>query len=360
MRIHERATIREMLVTASYALAGLAAIVVVTLIARIFGRAAIGDISTEAVLPFLGFGLFHMTPVLLSLSLFMGIFLTLNRLWRDSEMVVWLSSGLSYLGWLRPVLLLTLPVCLLIALFSMALLPWAAQKRVAYESYLSNRDDSSNLAPGLFIEAGNGKKVYFVEANEGLDNRVRNIFIRSEQHGRTGIVVAREGKHLTMANGDPFLVLENGRRYEGTPGMQDYRVIEFERYAFRLEPNIAQPRSDKARERPTLTLLNQPTPDNQAEWSWRLGYPISALILALIAIPLSFVNPRAGRSLNILFAILIYAIYNNLIGLSEGWIVHGSLTATRSMLLIHGSMAGLLLLLFWLRMRGPRHWWWRR
>ena len=360
MRIHERATIREMLVTASYALAGLAAIVVATLVARIFGRAAVGDISTEAVLPFLGFGLFHMMPVLLSLAMFMGIFLTLNRYWRDSEMVVWLSSGLSHAGWLRPVLLFALPACLLIALFSMVLLPWAAQKRVAYESYLSNRDDASNLAPGLFVEAANGKKVYFVEASNGLDNRVRNIFIRSEQHGRTGIVVASEGRHVTMANGDPFLVLENGRRYEGVPGTQNYRLIEFERYAFRLEPSIAKPRLDKARERPTSTLLSQPTPDNQAEWSWRLGYPISALILALLAIPLSFVNPRAGRSLNILFAILIYAVYNNLIGLSEGWIVRESLTATRGMLLIHGSMAMLLLTLFWFRMRGPVKWRWRR
>jgi len=360
MRIHDRATIREMLVTASYALAGLAAIVVVTLVARIFGRAAIGDISTEAVLPFLGFGLFHMMPVLLSLAMFMGIFLTLNRYWRDSEMVVWLSSGLSHMGWLRPVLLFALPVCLLIALFSLVLLPWAAQKRVAYESYLSNRDDSSNLSPGLFVEAANGKKVYFVETSDNLDNRVRNIFIRSEQHGRTGIVVAREGKHVAMENGDPFLVLENGHRYEGTPGTPNYRVIEFERYAFRLEPSIAKPRSDKARERSTLTLLSHPTPDNQAEWSWRLGYPISALILALLAIPLSFVNPRAGRSLNILFAVLIYAVYNNLIGLSEGWIVHESLTAIRGMLYIHGSMAALLLVLFWFRMRGPSKWRWRR
>ena len=360
MRIHTRAAIREMLVTASYSLAGLAGIVVVTLVARIFGRAAIGDISTQAVLPFLGFGLFHLIPVLLSLSLFMGIFLTLNRYWRDSEMVIWLSSGLSHMGWLRPVLLFAGPVCLLIALFSMVLLPWAAQQRIAYEGYLNNRDDSTNLSPGLFVEAANGKKVYFVEAGSGLDNRARNIFIRSEQNGRTGIVVAREGKHVTMENGDPFLVLENGHRYEGMPGTQNYRVMEFERYAFRLEPSIAKPRLDKARERSTLTLLANPTPDNQAEWSWRLGYPISALILAMLAIPLSFVNPRAGRSLNILFAVLIYAVYNNLIGLSEGWIVHGNLTAARGMLYIHGSMATLLLALFWFRMRGPAKMRWRR
>ncbi|NWG86739.1 MAG: LPS export ABC transporter permease LptF [Hydrogenophilaceae bacterium] len=352
MRIHQRALIREMTVTAGYALAGLAAIVAVTLVARIFGRAALGDLGPQAILPFIGFSLLQMTPVLLSLSLFMGVFLTLNRYWRDSEMVIWLSSGLNHLDWIRPVLLFALPICLTIALLSMVLLPWAAQKRTTYESYLSSRDDSSGLSPGLFVEAAGGKKVYFVEAANGLDNRVRNLFIRAELQGRTGIIVAQHGQRLTMANGDPFLVLENGRRYEGKPGSADYRMMEFERYSIRLEPNIAKPRTDKARERSTLDLLRQPTPENQAEWGWRVGYPLSALILALFAIPLSFINPRAGRSLSILFAILVYAIYNNLIGLSEGWVAHQSLTAGGSMLLIHGSMTAILALIFWLRMRG--------
>lgn len=356
MRIHERALIREMTVTAGYTLAGLSGIVCVTFIARIFGRAAAGDLSAEAILPFIGFSLFQMTPVLLSLSLFMSAFLTLNRYWRDSEMVVWMSSGLNYTNWLRPVLVFATPICLTIALLSLWVLPWTAQKRLAYEQFISSQDDASNLSPGLFIEAAGGKKVYFVEATNGLDNNIRNIFVRSEQNGRTGIIVAQHGQRVTMPNGDPFMMLENGRRYEGKPGEVDYRLLEFERYFIRLEPNVAQSRSEKSREKATTQLFADPTPGNLAELGWRFGYPLSALILALFAIPLSFINPRAGRSLNILFAILIYAIYNNLIGLSEGWVVHQSLSLSSGMLLIHGSMSALLVILFWLRMRGPKAW----
>ncbi|MEW5893177.1 MAG: LPS export ABC transporter permease LptF [Pseudomonadota bacterium] len=356
MRIHQRALIREMTATSVYALAGLAAIVAVTLVARIFGRAATGDLVPQAILPFLGFSLLHLTPVLLSLALFMAVFLTLNRYWRDSEMVIWLSSGLNHLDWIRPVLQFALPVSLIIALLSLVLLPWAAQKRVGYEQFLSSQQDTANLSPGLFVEAAGGRKVYFVEASDGLDRQVRNVFIRSEQHGRIGIIAAQQGNRVIMDNGDPYLVLENGRRYEGKPGSMDFRVMEFERYAIRLEPSTGKPRSDKAKERDTLELIQNPSPENQAELGWRAGHPLSALILALFAIPLSFINPRAGRSLNILFAILIYAVYNNLIGLSEGWVVRQSLSAGASMLLIHGSMAVLLTLLFWLRMRGPGRW----
>ncbi len=357
MRIHERALIREMSETGVYALAALAAIVVVTLVARILGRAALGNIATEAVPPFIAFGLMHLLPVLLSLALFMAVFLTLTRYWRDSEMVVWFGSGLSHVDWLRPVLAFAIPVTLVIALFSLALLPWAADKRQEYERYLSGREEIASLAPGLFIEAGGGRKVYFVESLEAVEERVRNVFIRTESHGRTGIIVAREGHRERAPDGADFLVLEHGRRYEGTPGSPDYRVVEFERYHVRLEIGPARPRADLARTRPTTDLFANPIPENQAELVWRLGHPLSALILAAFAVPLSFFNPRSGRSLNALFAMLVYAVYNNLIGLSEGWVVQQHLGGTAGILLIHGPMLALLVMLFWLRSAGPRPWW---
>lgn len=356
MRIYQKALIREMSETGIYALAALAAIIIVTLIARILGRAALGDIATEAVLPFIGFGLMHLLPVILSLALFMAVFLTLTRYWRDSEMVVWFGSGLSHADWLRPVLTFAIPVTLIIALFSLALLPWAAEKRQDYERYLSGQEEIASLTPGLFIEASGGKKVYFVESLEAESERVHNIFIRTESHGRTGIVVAKEGHRERAADGADFLVLEHGRRYEGMPGTPDYRVVEFERYHIRLEAGPYRPRADLARTRPTLDLFDNPIPENQAELAWRLGHPLSALVLAAIAIPLSFFNPRSGHSLNVLFAVLVYTVYNNLIGLSEGWVVHQYLSGTTSMLLIHGSMLTLLLILFWLRSASLRLW----
>lgn len=335
-----------MTATGAAALLALAAILLISLMVRILGRAAMGDIDPQAVFPFIGFGLLNFLPVLLSLALFMAVFLTLTRVWRDSEMVIWACAGLGPLAWLSVVLRFALPVVALIALLSLMLIPWSAQKKADYERYLSSRDEASSLTPGTFMETAEGRRVIFVESMERQEQRVAKVFIQSTQQGRTGVIVGLEGVVTGAENGDRYLILNRGRRYEGSAGSAEYRIMEFERYGIRLQPGGSAPDAPSARMRETAELLRDPTPENLAEWVWRVGYPISALLLAALAIPLSQVNPRAGRSMNVLLAILVYTVYNNLIGLGEGWVSHQLLGAAESMLLIHGGMLILLAALF--------------
>ena len=101
MRRFERALTREMAGMASMAFAALASIFVVVLLVRTLGKAAMGDIAGGAVLPLLGFGFVRVLPVLLSLALFIGVFSSLSRLWRDSEAVILVSGGVGAVGWVR-------------------------------------------------------------------------------------------------------------------------------------------------------------------------------------------------------------------------------------------------------------------
>lgn len=352
VRLFNSALIREMSSMGGVALLSLTSIVLVTLLVRILGRAAVGRIDNEAVFPFIGFGMLNFLPVLLSLALFLAVFLTMTRLWQDSEMVVWQGAGLGPLAWLSPVLRFALPITLLIAMLSLLVIPWAAQKRSDFERVLSSRDEASVISAGVFAEAGGGKRVIFVESIDTRSGRVRNVFIRAVQSGRDGVIVAQDGHVEVMDNGDRFLVLSKGRRYEGNPGAADYRMMEFDRYAVRLDTVAVDNQAQTPRTTSTADLLRDPSPANLAEWAWRLGYPISALLLAVFALPASYLNPRAGRSLNVLFALLVYTIYSNLIGLSETWINQQKLSVITSMLLVHGSMAVLIVWLYWRRLRG--------
>ncbi len=351
VRLFNSALIREMSSTGGVALLALTVIVLVTLLVRILGRASIGRVESEAVFPFIAFGMANFLPVLLSAALFLAVFLTLSRLWQDNEMVIWQGAGLNPLAWLSPVLRFALPVTLLIALLSLALIPWLAQKRNDYERLLSARDEATAIMPGVFVEAGGGDRVYFVEGIDTQSSQVNNIFIQSIQHGRHGVIVARKGEITTAQSGDRFLVLTGGRRYEGTPGAADYRMMEFDRYSVRMEQKVIEKQSRTPRTTSTQGLLEDPTPANMAEWVWRLGYPISALLLAVFAVPASYLNPRAGRAFSVVFAMLVYTVYSNLIGLSEAWVSQRKLSATTSMLLVHGSMLALLVWLYW--RRGP-------
>jgi lipopolysaccharide export system permease protein len=105
-----------------------------------------------------------------------------------------------------------------------------------------------------------------------------------------------------------------------------------------------------AKSLPTLDLVRNPNPLNLAELTWRIGLPLSALLLALLAIPLSFVNPRAGRSLNLVLAVLVYMIYNNVLSIAQAWVAQQRLGFTLGLWGVHVIMLLILALLFFRRL----------
>ncbi len=325
-------------------------IVILTQLIRLLGESVSGLLAVDGVLALLGFSALNYLPVLLSLSLFFSVLLTLTRSYRDSEMVVWFCSGIGLTRWIRPVLSYALPVVGLIALLSLVLSPWALTKAYEFKHQLDSRDDVSAATPGAFRESKHDERVYFVEDVDVGQSRIGNIFAQSVQHGKIGTMMAKEGLQETAPNGDRFLVLLNGTRYEGMPGQQDFKIVEFERYAMRIE--AAESRQDAAplQALTTLTLLQNPTSWNLSELEWRLGLPLSALVMALLAIPLSFVNPRAGRSLNLVMALALYMIYNNMISVTNAWVAQGKMGAVMGLVGIHATMFALMLLLFYSRM----------
>ena len=349
----ERSLTREMAGMAAVVFAALLAVFSVVLLARILGRAVLGDIDVTAVLPMLVFTLLRFLPELLSVSLFMGTFMVLSRVWRESEAVIWMSAGVGPWGWVRPVAWFALPMVTLIAAMSLEGLPWAEQKQAEYQRLIENKDEVSTFAPGMFTEYAGGQRVHFVETISENGERVGNVFVQARLNGRTGITVAREGVVRTEPDGERYLVLQDGRRYEGNPGAADFRLVEFSTYAVRIEPRVYADIATSPRMLSVAALLEDPSARNLGEWVKRLGFPISALLLALLAIPMSYVNPRAGRSLNVVFAILIYAAYNNFVGLSESWVTRGQMSSTLALGLAHGGMAIVVTLFFWQRFRGP-------
>ena len=325
-------------------------IALTTRLIRLLGQAAGGKIPSDAVVAFLGFSALNLLPVLLSLTLFISVLLALNRSWRDSEMVIWFNSGLSLAAWIRPVLMFAAPLVALIAVLSFFISPWAAQKSEQYRSRIDSRDDISRVEPGSFGESRNSERVFFVESIAGDKTSVQNVFVNSTQHRRTGVMMSERGFTELASNGDRFLVMLSGRRYVGTPGTADFRLMEFERYATRIQTKEGDEPVETHKSTSTLGLIESPTRNNLGELLWRVGVPASALILALLAIPMSFVNPRAGRSVNLLFALLTYMVYSNLLSVSQARVAQGKLAFGTGLWLVHGVMLLVLLVLFAQRM----------
>ena len=349
--IFRTALLRELAAASAAIFVVLVGIVLTTVLVRLLGQAASGAITSTGIVALLGFALINYLPVLLSLTLFIAVLMTLTRSYRDSEMVVWFAAGMSLTQWIRPVLTFAAPLVLLIALLSLVLSPWAVSNTEEVRRQMDSRSDVTQVTPGVFRESRHAERVYFMEEVPGAENLVANVFVSSTQHGRQGVMVAARGFQEIAENGDRFLVLLNGRRYEGEPGSTEYKVYEFERYAMRVETVESRaPRAPGTKALTTFELLREPTPRNLAELSFRVGVPTATLILSLLAIPLSFVNPRAGRSLNLVLALLIYMTYSNLISITQASIAQSRISPMTGLLGVHAVMLLLLFVLFYRRL----------
>lgn len=344
--IFQRALIREFANVSVAVFLALLAITLTVQLVRLLGRAAGGAIPSDAVIAFLGFFTLYALPLLLSVTLFVAVLMTLVRSYRDSEMVIWLGSGQSLTAWLKPVFAYALPIVALIALLALVVSPWAADKGLQYAAQIEERDDVSRVTPGVFGESKNRERVFFVEAVADDASRVRNVFISSVQQGRQGLMLSRSGRLTTAENGDRFIVLEDGRRYEGEPGTAQYRVTEFDRYALRVQRKVRETPELTARNASTLALIGVFSDAFRGELMWRIAIPVSALLLALMAIPLSFVNPRAPRLVNLIFALLIWISYWNLMVLVRGRIAQDRLDFWIGVWIVHGVMLLLLLAMY--------------
>ncbi len=347
--IFQRAARREFTHSAAGVFVALFAILLTTQLIRFLGEAAQGSIAPEAVIALLGFSAINYIPTLLSLSAFIAILLALSRSYRDSEMVVWFSSGLSLAAWIRPVLVFSLPLVFAIAGLSLFVSPWALSQSAEYRGNLDTRKDAGQASPGAFQESSSGDRVIFVEAVADDASYVKNVFVTAVQNQRLGVTMAATGHQEFAENGDRFIVLENGRRYEIEPGSAEFRILEYARYAIRLEAREARGIERTPKNMPTLELISKDLPAFQAELLWRLGVPLSAIVLALLAIPLSFVNPRAGRSANMLLALFTYLVYNNLMTISQAWVASGRISFAVGVVVVHLFMLCLLPLLFFRR-----------
>jgi lipopolysaccharide export system permease protein len=348
--IFRRAILREFANLATVTFIALVSIFATKLFVSYLGEAATGKLAPEAVLAILGLQVLFYLPVLLNLTVFFAVLMTLSRCYRDSEMVVWFTSGMPLTAFIRPVAVFAAPLVLVIALLSFLLTPWAAQQSESFRNRLEHQDEISRVSPGVFRESANSDRIVFAEGVEGNSREVQNIFVNSLSNNRLSVTMSKRGYQETNGNGERFLVLVNGRRYDGVPGTPEYKIWDFERYFLRIDAPETPDLQASTNAMSTYALVKAPNDGNRAELLWRIGVPLSAINLVLLAIPLSFVNPRAGRSLNLILALLIYFVYSNLIKITQAWVAQGRLHFEIGWWVVHLVMLVVLLAMFYQRL----------
>lgn len=355
--IFQRALRSELVSTAGAVFTTLFTITITNMLIRILGQAAGGKVASADVVALIGFAALNYLPQILILTGFISVLLVVARSYQDSEMVVWFASGLSLARWIKPVMAFGLPIVLLTTVLSFVLTPWAARQSAEFRERFEKREDIARVSPGKFQESSSSDRVFFVESVSGDASKVQNIFVNSTANGRTSVVLAKEGSIETNARGDKILVMEKGRRYDGVPNQSDFQVMEFEKYSVVIGRQSDAVVGDKSvAALPTEDLLADMNRVNAGELLWRSALPIMALMLMLLAIPLGFVNPRSGRSANLLIALMLFVVYSNMSSVFQVAVAQGRLSFGLAVWPIHALAALTVAALFLLRLNRNSRW----
>lgn len=327
-------------------------IVITMFMIRTLGQAAGGSVDPSEVALLLGYVTLESLPTMLSLSLFIAVVTTLTRMYRDSEMVIWFASGVSLMRFLRPVLRLAAPVIAIITLLAFIVWPWGNRQVAELQDRYQRRSDLARIAPGQFQTSRDGKRVFFIDKDTGDGSTARNVFLLERRADGESVTSARSGR-VVVEGDDRFIELERGQRSELNPLTLERRQARFDSYRAIVGERLVSPTEHlPAKALGTLALLLDPTPRHQAELVWRAGLALGAFNLVLLGIGLSAGNPRRASSWNLLYSLLAFVVYFNLLNLSQAWVASGRLGPWTTVLLVHGLALVSALLLLWWRERG--------
>ncbi len=354
--IIDRYIARELLLTWLAVTLVLMLILISGTLARLLGKAAEGAIPTDAVWPLLMFTGARYLILLVPLSLYLGVLLSFSRLYKDNEMAALGACGIGYMRLYRPLLMVAIPATGLLFYLTLFVMPWVSQQAESLKLEIENRSELSGLIAGRFNESKKGGAIMFLQKQSEDGRHMHNVFMHQtlDDAGEQKQYVesADQASRYRDEAGRDFILFEQGQHYEGQPGQADFRITQYEKKGVYLpDDNPVNKRLSAKKAMPSLELWKSDRADYRAELQWRLSLPIGALLLAILALPLSYTTPRKGRYAKLAIAILLYLIYSNLLGVGQSWIEDNKVPRWLGMWWAHG-FAVCLIVFWWIRRAG--------
>ena len=323
--IIDRYLVREVLLTWLAVTLVLWLILVSARLSRYLAQAAAGELPGAAVFSLLGLKSVEFLVFMMPLALFLAVMLGLGRLYKDSEMAALAACGVGTAQLYRPLMALGLVAALALGWAALYLVPHTAALGYEVRIQAQQTADISGIGAGRFKEIRGGALVFYAESISRDRSSMEKVFVHARGEDLDRVILADSAYQTWDAEtGDRFLVLVDGRRYEGRPGQADYRVLEFRQHGVLLELGAASGfrREDST---PTAQLWGSSDRREQAELQWRLSVPVAVLALVFMAVPLCRTTPRQGRYGRLAVGVLAFLIYYNLMGTARVWLEQGTL-----------------------------------
>ena len=322
----------------------LLSIMLATRFARFLGEAATGILPRELLFKVVALSSLQYLVILIPVSLLLAIMLALGRLYKDNEIAAMSGCGVGLAHLYRP--FLALGVLLTILAFALAIYigPWAGRTAEYISKDAARFVQYNPFEAGRFKEVGAGRAVVYTGEMDAQGRELTTVFARVHEKGGDTVVIARHGhQESNPLTGEREVTLIDGFRYRGEAGKAQFDVMRFGEFKTFIQPPEFVFVSDKRRLYRTSDLWQSSDPEDRAELQWRLAAPLSVLILALLAVPLSHIRPRQGRYAKVVLGILAYLVYSQLIAVGQAWIAKGQMPPAIGLWWTHALMLGFAL-----------------
>lgn len=324
---------------------------------RILVKTLEGDYPATIMFALLGLKGASSLMLVVPIALFVAVLLGLGRLYHDSEMAAMLACGIGPSQILRSVSRVGFIVTVLVAWLALFFSPWAEEQSYRLLDEAAARTAIEGVTAGRFNLLNDGNYLIYVESLAADRRNLSQLFAHANHQGQEYLVTA-SGAHEVRdpPSGERYLVLDNGFRYEGLPGRSEFNVVQFREHGLLLRERAIVPTQRRRNAVSTLTLLRSALPADQAELQWRIAVPISTLLLALLAVPLARTAPREGRYGRLVVGILLYIVYNNMLGIARSALGKGDVPPWIGIWWVHLLLLLVLLGFLWSqrRLRGAR------
>jgi lipopolysaccharide export system permease protein len=353
-RLLHRYILRETLQTWLVVTLVLLLILVTNQFASVVGDAAANKLPRAAILQVLGLTTVQYLTILIPVGFFLAVMLALARLYHDSEMAAMMACGIGPVQLYRAVLTLGLGLAVLVGMLALVVSPGALRQVEMLAAQAKREASIGLLEAGRFVSFAGGEAALYAESVTP-DRHLHGVFVQRRSRDRVEVIVADEAWQEDAGNGVRVLIFARGHRYEGEPGDTRFRQVDFSEHGIPFELPTAGPVTLDPEARSTMDLLSSADLADRAELHWRIGVPLTLLVLTIVAVPLAKTEPRNGRFAGLASAVLVYLIYANLLAAGRGWLERGQIPEIAGLWWVHGLFllaAGLML--------SVQLGWWRR
>jgi lipopolysaccharide export system permease protein len=321
----ERYLLREVVQTWLAVTGVLVAILLANQLSRVLGQAADNQYGGHVVLDLIALGAVMNLSVIVPVGLLLAVVVTLGRLYHDSEIAALQACGYGPARMLRPIFAFAAMIAVAIGWLTFFQVPKADHDVQLLRQSAFKEAQFGQLDAGRFRAFSGGDIVFYAE-HVDEDGVLHNVFVQRQIGERVEVALADSATYSPAgADGSHLVTLFNGRRYEGVPGEGQFRIIEFREHGIPIPtpPSIVGTQDPDTK--PTRDLLGSLAPSDIAQLQIRGSAPIMALLLTLIAVPLSRLRPRQGRYARVGLAIVAYFLYSNLLSVAKVWLEKGDL-----------------------------------